>query len=100
MLEDALNEPAAGAGAPMESSLPPVNPAATSAPEVTATPEVSGMPDINYGQNDGSLLPPPPTPPVDINQSMPLPSAPDMGTTATPQTPASNAPDTFTIPGV
>ena len=100
MLEDALNEPAAGTSAPMESSLPPVNPAATSAPEVTAAPEMNNMPEINYGQNDGSVLPPPPTPPVDMNQSMPLPSTPDMGAPAAPEAPASSTPDTFAIPGV
>ncbi|MBR3270074.1 hypothetical protein IKG07_02395 [Candidatus Saccharibacteria bacterium] len=100
MLEDALNEPAAGSSAPMESSLPPVNPAATSAPEVTGAPEMSGMPEINYGQNDGSVLPPPPTPPVDMNQSMPLPSTPDMSAPAAPAAPAPSTPDTFTIPGV
>lgn len=100
MLEDALNEPAAGSSAPMESALPPVNPAASSAPEVTATPEMSGMPDINYGQNDGSLLPPPPTPPVDMNQPMPLPGTPDLSAPSTPEAPAAPAPDAFTIPGV
>ena len=100
MLEDALNEPAAGSGAPMESALPPVNPAATSAPEVSVTPEVSGMPEINYGQNDGSILPPPPTPPVDMNQAMPLPNIPDANTPAAPAAPAPSTPDTFAIPGV
>ena len=89
MLEDALNEPAAGASAPMESALPPVNPAATSAPITPEAPELSNMPEINYGQNDGAVLPPPPTPPLDMNQSMPL-----------PENPAPSTPDTFTIPGV
>lgn len=101
MLEDALNEPAGpAAGAPMESSLPPVNPAATSAPEAPQAPELSNMPDINYGQNDGSLLPPPPAPPLDINQAMPLPSTPDASAPSAPQPSAPQAPDTFTIPGV
>lgn len=100
MLEDALNEPAAGASAPMENNLPPVNPAVSSAPEVSATPEVSGMPEINYGQNDGSILPPPPTPPVDLNQSMPIPNIPDANAPAAPAAPAPSTPDTFAIPGV
>lgn len=100
MLEDALNEPAAGTSAPMDNTLPPVNPAATSAPEVTTAPEMSGMPDINYGQNSEPLLPPPPAPPVDINQAMPLPNIPAPATPTPPETPAPTAPDTFAIPGV
>ena len=100
MLEDALNEPATGTGAPMDSSLPPVNPAVTSAPEVNTTPEMSGMPDINYGQTDDSLLPPPPTPPLGMDQSMPLPSAPELNTPSAPAAPTTPAPDAFTIPGV
>ena len=102
MLEDALNEPAAGApaeAAPMESALPPVNPAATSAPITPEAPELSNMPEINYGQNDGAVLPPPPTPPLDMNQSMPLPENPAPAPAPVPA-PASQAPDTFTIPGV
>lgn len=100
MLEDALNEPATGGAAPMDSALPPVNPAASSAPEVAPAPEINNMPDINYGQTtSGDILPPPPTPPVDINQPMPLPGSADMPTPNIP-TPSAPAPDAFTIPGV
>ncbi len=101
MLEDALNEPATGSGAPMDSALPPINPAASSAPEIAPTPEISNMPDINYGQttNSGDLLPPPPAPPVDMSQPMPLPSSTDISTPPAP-VPSTPAPDAFTIPGV
>ena len=97
MLEDALNEPAGGESAPMESALPPVNPAASSAPEVS-TAEVSGVPEINYGLNTSDqVLPPPPTPPVDVNSMMPMPSPAD-GNGAMPT--SAPAPDAFNIPGV
>ena len=101
MLEDALNEPAAGSSAPMDSALPPVNPAASVAPDVAATPEINNMPDINYGQttNNGDLLPPPPAPPVDMSQPMPIPGSVDFSAPSAP-TPSVPAPDAFTIPGV
>ena len=105
MLADALSEPAAGAGAPMESALPPAapNPAADLAPNVNAPAEVNNMPEINYGQTaNDPLLPPPPTPPVDMNFPMPLP---DQGGAPTPPAAGSAdatppAPDAFTIPSV
>lgn len=103
MLEDALSEPASGAGAPMESVLPPAeNPAASSAPALGNTPEVGAMPEINYGQVNDQVLPPPPTPPVDVNAPMPVPTPSDLP--PMPPTPsgtnAAPAPDAFTIPGV
>ena len=105
MLEEALAEPASGASASMDNALPPVNPAASVAPEVPASPEVTSMPDINYGQNSDQLLPPPPTPPVDINSPMPIPASPEPtpapSPAPAPSTPATPpAPDAFTIPGV
>lgn len=101
MLTDALNEPAGGETTPMESALPPANPAASSAPEVT-TAEVNGVPEINYGLNTSDqVLPPPPAPPVDTNSMMPMPSPADVSNTAMPtQEPAAPAPDAFSIPGV
>lgn len=124
MLEDALNEPAAGEAAPMGNSLPPaevatptVNPAASSAPEVNGTPEINNMPEINYGQSTGDVLPPPPAPPIDMTSPMPIPMPNDVAsspslvmpegatatpsdTPATPPAPTAPAPDAFTIPGV
>lgn len=108
MLTDALNEPATSASTSMESVLPPAaNPAASIAPDITSAPEVSGMPEINYGQTpDSQILPPPPTPPIDINSPLPIPASeeatipsPEMAPVASaPATPP--APDAFTIPGV
>ena len=129
MLEDALNEPAAGEPTPMGNSLPPaesaVNPAASVAPEVTTAPEINGMPEINYGQSTGDVLPPPPAPPIDMSSPMPIPMPGDVASSpslvmpegaaaapsdvppvasAAPATPPNPnpapAPDAFTIPGV
>lgn len=122
MLEDALNEPAAGEAAPMGSSLPPAepaapvpnmsepNPAAITAPNVADTPEANTLPEINYGQTS-EVLPPPPAPPVDLSSPMPMPVPSEPATTepaatepAAPapavEAPATNSPDTFTIPGI
>lgn len=123
MLEEAIATPTSTETAPMESALPPLqNPAVASAPELSTTPEVNNMPEINYGQTaDDQILPPPPTPPVDMNVSMPLPTptdlppvqpisapepapvlesepAPEPAPTPAEATPSS--PDTFTIPTV
>ena len=61
MLEDAL----AGVSS---------NPATMSAPEPAANPEINGVPEINYMPLPGDeVLPPPPTPPIDIsNASEPI----------------------------
>ena len=61
MLEDAL----AGVSS---------NPATMSAPEPATNPEINGVPEINYMPLPGDeVLPPPPTPPIDIsNASEPI----------------------------
>lgn len=78
MLEDAL----AGLNGAAPVSPEPVqapNPAAMSAPQVVANPEINGVPEINYMPMPGeSVLPPPPTPPIDMNSpiSEPVSAAP------------------------
>ena len=75
MLEDALDSvgasdtpaPAAIADAGTEG-----NPAAMSAPEVASSPEINGVPEMNYmPPSDEQILPPPPTPPIDMSSMMP-----------------------------
>ncbi len=44
------------------------NPAVAGAPVVASTPEINGVPEINYMPMPGEeVLPPPPTPPIDMN---------------------------------
>ena len=55
MLEDALNEET-------------TNLAAAAAPAATSTPEINGVPEMNYmPMPDEGVLPPPPTPPIDMD---------------------------------
>ena len=66
---------------PYPATTPPVvaaapNPAAAAAPVVSEAPELNSIPAINYGaepvaQPDPINLPPPPTPPVNMNVAMP-----------------------------
>ena len=53
------------------------NPAATAAPAAPTEPEINGVPEINYAPapND-EILPPPPTPPIDFNNTMMPPQMP------------------------
>lgn len=45
-----------------------VNPASAMAPEVSSAPEINGVPEMNYMPLPGQeVLPPPPTPPIDMN---------------------------------
>lgn len=45
-----------------------INPASAIAPEVSSAPEINGVPEINYMPLPGQeVLPPPPTPPIDMN---------------------------------
>lgn len=63
------------------------NPAVTSAPTVATMPEINGVPEINYMPMPGEeVLPPPPTPPIDMSAEV----APAMNVDATtaPITPA------------
>lgn len=73
MLEDAISglggttTPAADTSA---------NPASMMAPQVASAPEINGVPEMNYMPMPGEeVLPPPPTPPIDMS-SAPAPEAP------------------------
>lgn len=55
-----------------KAASPSPNPAASAAPAVPASPEINGVPEINYATPTSEILPPPPTPPVDLAAS-PLP---------------------------
>ena len=56
------------------------NPAVAGAPAVATTPEINGVPEINYMPMPGEeVLPPPPTPPIDMGAQ----SAPAMNVDAT-----------------
>ena len=80
MLEDALASVDGGASSQMVNSSPvdassavSTNPAASGAPVVPTNPEINGVPEINYMPMPGeAVLPPPPTPPIDMNGSMPI----------------------------
>lgn len=99
MLEDALenSNSTAGASTGAEGAVSGIqntdgltggfNPAVASAPTVATTPEINGVPEINYMPMPGEeVLPPPPTPPIDMNAEV----APAMNVDATtaPITPA------------
>lgn len=79
MLEDALN-----------SIDGDTNPAAISTPSVPDAPEINGVPEMNYMPMPGEeVLPPPPTPPIDIsNSTMPNPTLPEPSLPTDPITPA------------
>ena len=84
MLEDALESVGGeGATAPVEATSPVDNPAATAAPVVPENPEINGVPEMNYNMPmpGEEILPPPPTPPIDMSGAMPasepvVPAAP------------------------
>lgn len=83
MLEDAISSLNAAAASMPAVTSPVVNPAASSAPTVASNPEINGVPEINYMPMPGdSVLPPPPAPPIDMNNV----NAP--ASTATPIQPA------------
>ncbi len=57
------------------------NPAVAGAPVVASTPEINGVPEINYMPMPGEeVLPPPPTPPIDMNADV---AATNMNATST-----------------
>ena len=71
MLEDAL-EDVNGEEASSEPVAPAENPATTNAPVVPENPEINGVPEMNYmPMPDEEILPPPPTPPIDMSGAMP-----------------------------
>lgn len=76
--------PTVSAGASTVASVD--NPAVAAAPPVAANPEINGVPQINYMPMPGDeVLPPPPTPPIDMD--MPTNEA----VSDTPATPAVDA---------
>lgn len=65
MLEEALNE------------AKEANPAAAAAPVAPSEPEINGVPEINYALPTDEILPPPPTPPIDFNNTVTPPQTPN-----------------------
>lgn len=49
----------------------PDNPALSAAPAIATTPELNNIPSIDYSADPGNVLPPAPTPPIDLNSPMP-----------------------------
>ena len=79
MLEDAISG-LGGTTAPAADTA--ANPASMMAPQVASAPEINGVPEMNYMPMPGEeVLPPPPTPPIDMS------SAPASETPAEPVTP-------------
>lgn len=73
MLEDAISG-LGGTTAPAADTA--ANPASMMAPQVASAPEINGVPEMNYMPMPGEeVLPPPPTPPIDMS-SAPAPEAP------------------------
>lgn len=71
MLEEALAEA-------NSSSAPASNPATLAAPTAPTEPEINGVPEINYAtQPNEEILPPPPTPPIDFNNTIMPPQIPN-----------------------
>lgn len=79
-------QPEANAAQPAANAAQPVaalsnNPALAMAPEVATNPEINGVPEINFTPAaDAEILPPPPTPPVDLSNPTLIP--PDATATA------------------
>ena len=79
MLEDAISG-LGGTTAPAADTA--ANPASMMAPQVASVPEINGVPEMNYMPMPGEeVLPPPPTPPIDMS------SAPAPEVSAGPVTP-------------
>lgn len=79
MLEDAISG-LGGTTAPAADTA--ANPASMVAPQVASAPEINGVPEMNYMPMPGEeVLPPPPTPPIDMS------SAPASEVSAEPATP-------------
>ena len=70
-----------------------INPAANLAPSTPAAPEINGVPEINYSlMPDADILPPPPTPPIDLDTTSmpPMPSGESLS--GAPQATTNNVP--------
>lgn len=74
MLEEAL----AGLNtATANTATPATNPATFASPAVASAPEINGVPEMNYMPMPGEeVLPPPPTPPIDMNTPATAPTMP------------------------
>lgn len=71
MLEEALAES-------NNNNAPASNPATLAAPTAPTEPEINGVPEINYAaQPNEEILPPPPTPPIDFNNTIMPPQIPN-----------------------
>ncbi len=84
---------------------PDENPASSSAPVVSGQPEVNGVPEINYmPMPDETILPPPPTPPIEVASPMPEPTPEPLGSQPAMQDqvyqPQASDPGAFKIPGM
>lgn len=72
-VENATDGDMASGAENVASSANSFNPAVAGAPAVASTPEINGVPEINYMPMPGEeVLPPPPTPPIDMNSSAPV----------------------------
>ena len=120
MLEDAISG-LGGTTTPAADTA--ANPASMMAPQVASAPEINGVPEMNYMPMPGEeVLPPPPTPPIDMSSApapetpaepvAPIqPATPPMESTPTPlgsqpamqdqvYAPQVNDPGAFKIPGM
>lgn len=87
MVQDALNASniTSDSVATPTTPNPSDNPAAMNAPVTPSAPEINGVPEMNFMPMPGDeVLPPPPTPPIDIMTGEPLPA-----NTSSPEPPAS-----------
>lgn len=58
---------------------PASNPALENTPKVADAPEINGVPEMNFmPPADADILPPPPTPPIDLDAELPTPSLPGL----------------------
>ncbi len=100
---------------PLSPSGTPDNPAMAMAPGVPSAPEINGVPEMNFtAPADTGVLPPPPTPPVDMTAPLPTPPAggamPEMALPPIPGAPGAtpsadatapqSASESFQIPGM
>lgn len=91
MLENAVAGLESSPTAPIVSNDMSDNPASMMSPQVATAPEINGVPEMNYMPMPGEeVLPPPPTPPIDMNPTAPaMPAFSDVSADmATPIEPA------------
>ncbi len=75
-MEATMPAPASNPTMPAESAMQAptdANPALSAVPNVPAAPEINGVPEMNFNAPIDELLPPPPTPQVDMNNPLPTP---------------------------